>query len=207
MSTQEEYLSALKYRNKIAGSGFPDAEARADNLLASSRSRLLYWDITDEQIRRLEEQGRTTKTLTVVSPVSGVLIEKMDQALEGMYAKAGMNLYKIADLSSLWVHVDIYEYQLPWIKAGQEAKVEISYYPGENFWGKVLFFYPYLDEKTRTVRVCLEIPNTDDKVRPEMFATVTFLPVAAEDVVLVPEMAVLHSGERDIVVVDLGGGR
>jgi hypothetical protein len=131
----------------------------------------------------------------------------MDEALEGMYAKAGMNLYKVADLSTLWVHVDVYEYQLPWISVGQEATVEISYYPGEEFTGNVLFFYPYLEEKTRTVKVCLEIPNTDEKLRPEMFATVTFSPVVAEDAVLVPEIAVLHSGERDVVVVDLGGGR
>jgi len=207
VSTQEEYLSALTYREKMAGSGFPDAQARAENLLAASRSRLRYWDITDEQIARLEKNGQTTKTLTVMSPVDGIVVQKMDQALEGMYAKAGMNLYKVADLSTLWVHVDIYEFQLPWIKKGQQARIEISYYPGEVFVGKVLFFYPYLDETTRTIRVCLEIPNTDDKLRPEMFATVTFSPVAAKDAVLVPEMAVLHSGERDVVVIDLGGGR
>jgi Cu(I)/Ag(I) efflux system membrane fusion protein/cobalt-zinc-cadmium efflux system membrane fusion protein len=207
VSTQEEYLSALRYREKLAQSGFPEAQTRADNLLEASRSRLRYWDITDEQIARLEEDGRTAKTLTVVSPVSGIVIQKMDKALEGMYAKAGMNLYKIADLSSLWVHVNVYEYQLPWIRKGQEAKIEISYYPGEEFRGKVLFFYPYLDETTRTIRVCLKIPNNDDKLRPEMFATVTFSPVAAEHAVLVPEMAVLHSGKRDVVVLDLGGGR
>jgi hypothetical protein len=147
------------------------------------------------------------KTLTVVAPATGVVVKKMDQALEGMYAKAGMNLYKIADLSSMWVHVDIYEYQLPWITVGQEAEVAISYFPGEAFTGKVLFFYPYLEEKTRTVRVCIEIPNAEDKLRPGMFATVNFSPVVAKDAVLVPEMAVLHSGERNIVVLDLGDGR
>lgn len=207
VSTQEEYLSALKYRDKLAGSDFPDAVARAERLVEASRSRLLYWDITDEQIRRLEEKGQITKTLTAVSPVSGLVVKKMDEALEGMHAKAGMNLYKVADLSSLWVHVEIYEYQLPWIKPGQAAEIEISYYPGEVFEGKVLFFYPYLDEKTRTMKVCIEIPNTDGRLRPEMFATVNFSPVAAEGAVLVPEMAVLHTGERDVVVLDLGGGR
>ena len=207
VSTQEEYLSAFRYRKRMEQSGFPKAEVQAEKLLAASRSRLLYWDITDEQIKRLEENGQTAKTLAVISPVTGVVVKKMDQALEGMYAKAGMNLYKVADLSSLWVHVDIYEYQLPWIKVGQEADVEISYYPGEVFTAKVLFFYPYVDEKTRTIRVCLEIPNADGKLRPEMFSTVMFSPVVAEDVVLVPEMAVLHTGERNVVVVDLGGGR
>ncbi len=207
VSTQEEYLNALRFRDKIAESGFPDAIARADRLVEASRSRLLYWDITDEQIRRLEEKGEITKTLTVVSPVSGLVVKKMDEALEGMYSKAGMNLYKIADLSSLWVHVEIYEYQLPWIKPGQEAQIEISYYPGETFHGKVLFFYPYLDEQTRTIKVCIEIPNADGRLRPEMFATVKFSPVAARNAVLVPEMAVLHSGERDVVVLDIGGGR
>ncbi len=207
VSTQEEYLSALRYRDEMKGSGFPEALKRAEDLLAASRSRLLYWDITDKQIRELEDKGRTTKTLTVVSPVTGIVVQKMDQALEGMYAKAGMNLYKLADLSSLWVHVNIYEYQLPWIKEGQEAEVEISYYPGEIFTGKVLFFYPYLDEMTRTIRACIEIPNADGRLRPEMYATILFSPLAARDAVLVPEMAVLHSGERDVVVLALGDGR
>ena len=207
VTTQTEYLSAVKYRDKLKESGFPEAEARADDLLAAARSRLLYWDITDDQINRLEEEGRATRTLTVVSPASGVVVWKMDQALEGMRAKAGMNLYKIADLSSLWVHIDIYEYQLPWITVGQQAEIEISYYPGEKFRGKVLFFYPQLDEKTRTIKACVEISNPDGRLRPEMYATVKFEPVAAKDTVLVPEMAVLHSGERDVVVLALGGGR
>lgn len=207
VSTQEEYLSALKYRDEMKASGFPEALKRAENLLVASRSRLLYWDITDNQIRELEEKGRTTKTLTVVSPATGIVVQKMDQALEGMYAKAGMNLYKVADLSSLWVHVNVYEYQLPWIREGQEGRVEISYYPGELFTGTVLFFYPYLDAMTRTIRVCIEIPNADGKLRPEMYATVMFSPVAARDAVLVPEMAVLHSGKRDVVVLALGEGR
>jgi len=207
VTTQEEYLSARRYRDKMKESGFPEAEARAEDLLSSARSRLLYWDITNMQIAQIEEKGEAMRTLTVASPASGVVVQKMDQALEGMRAKSGMNLYKIADLSTLWLHVDIYEYQLPWIKEGQEAEVEISYYPGDVFRGKVLFFYPYLDEKTRTVRACMEIPNPDGRLRPEMFATVMFAPVAAKDAVLVPEMAVLHSGERDVVVLDLGGGR
>ncbi len=207
VTTQEEYLSAQKYRDAMRESGFPDALARAEALFDAARSRLLYWDITPEQIGRLEEQGEAMRTLTVVSPASGVVVKKMDQALEGMRSKAGMNLYKIADLSSLWVHVDIYEYQLPWIKEGQEAEVEIGYYPGEAFTGKVLFFYPYLDEKTRTIKACIELPNPNGRLRPEMYATVKFTPVAAMDVTIVPEIAVLHSGERDIVVLALGEGR
>jgi RND family efflux transporter MFP subunit len=207
VSTQEEYLSALKYRNKLAGSGFAEAESGAQSLLEASRNRLRNWDITDKQIDELEKTGKIKKTLTVVSQVNGVVTEKMNQALEGMYAKAGMNLYRIADLSSLWAHVDLYEYQLPWIKEGQEATVKISYYPGETFKGKVRFFYPYVDDKTRTNKVCIEVPNRGKKLRPQMFATVTFAPVAAKDAVLVPEMAVLHSGKRDVVILDAGNGR
>ncbi len=207
VSTQEEYLSALVYREKMEASGFDDAAKRAGRLLEASRKRLRYWDITDEQISRLEEKGRITKTLKVVSPASGLVVRKMDEALEGMYAKAGMNLYKVADLSSLWLHVDLYEYQLPWIQTGQKAQIEISYYPGESFEGRVLFFYPYVDEKTRTIKACLEIPNDDGRLRPEMYATVKFSPVAAKDTVLVSDIAVLHSGKRNIVVLDRGGGR
>lgn len=207
VSTQEEYLSALEYRNSMQGSGFPEAEARADDLLEAARSRLLYWDITEEQIQRLEENHAVKRTLTVVSPASGIVAQKMDQALEGMRAMAGMNLYKIVDLSTLWVHVDLYEYQLPWIQVGQKAEIEIGAFPGEIFRGKVLFFYPQLDKKTRTIRACVEIPNPDGKLRAQMFATVRFSPVAEQNVVLVPEMAVLHSGERDVVVLALGEGR
>ena len=207
VSTQEEYLSAVKYRDRMQNSGFAEAEARAEDLVDATRSRLLYWDITEEQIKLLEAKREAKRTLTVVSPASGIVAQKMDQALEGMRAKAGMNLYKIADLSTLWVHVDIYEYQLPWIKVGQEAEIEIGAFPGEVLRGKVLFFYPHLDKKTRTIRACVEIPNAVGKLRPAMFATVQFMPVAESDVVLVPEMAVLHSGERDVVVLALGGGR
>ena len=207
VSTQEEYLSALAYRDKMKNSGFPEAASRADNLLAATRSRLLYWDVSPEQISQLEERGEAIRTLTVSSPASGVVASKMDQALEGMRAKAGMNLYKIADLSTLWIHIDVYEHQLPWIKEGQEAEVEISYYPGEVFRGKVLFFYPELDKQTRTIRACVEIPNPGGRLRPQMYATVKFKPVAARDVALVPEMAVLHTGERNVVVLALGDGR
>ncbi|MBI5116900.1 efflux RND transporter periplasmic adaptor subunit [Candidatus Poribacteria bacterium] len=207
VSAQEEYLIALKYRDEMKAREVPGSDADADYLLQASRSRLRYWDISDEQIKRLEDEGELRKTLTVVSPATGVVIEKQDRALDGMKAEAGLNLYKIADLSTLWVYVDLYEYQLPWIKVGQNAKVEISYYPGEVFHGKILFFNPFLDETTRTVRVNLQIPNPDGRLRPQMFATVTLLPVAAKNVVTVPEMAVLHTGERNVVVLDNGGGR
>jgi Cu(I)/Ag(I) efflux system membrane fusion protein/cobalt-zinc-cadmium efflux system membrane fusion protein len=207
VATQTEYLSALAYRDKMKNSGFPEATSRAENLLAAARSRLLHWDVSPEQISLLEERGEAMRALTVSSPASGVVVGKMDQALEGMRAKAGMNLYKIADLSTLWVHIDVYEHQLPWIKEGQVAEVEIGYYPGEVFHGKVLFFYPQLDKQTRTIRACVEIPNPGGRLRPEMYATVKFSPVAAKDTPLVPEMAVLHTGERDVIVLALGGGR
>jgi Cu(I)/Ag(I) efflux system membrane fusion protein/cobalt-zinc-cadmium efflux system membrane fusion protein len=207
VSAQEEYLIALKYRDEMKAKEVPDADADADYLIQASRNRLRYWDISDEQIKRLEDEGELRKTLTVVSPATGVVIEKQDRALDGMKVEAGLNLYKIADLSTLWVYVDLYEYQLPWIKVGQDAKVEISYYPGQVVHGKVLFFNPFLDETTRTIRVNLQIPNPDGRLRPQMFATVTLLPIAAKNVVTVPEMAVLHTGERNVVVLDNGGGR
>ncbi len=207
VSAQQEYLIALNYRDEMREKGVPEPDADADYLLQASRSRLHYLDITDEQIKRLEEEKQIRKTLTVVSPATGIVIEKQDRALDGMKVETGLNLYKIADLSSLWVYVDLYEYQLPWIEVGQDARVEIDYYPGEIFHVKVLFFNPFVDETTRTIRVNLQIPNPDGKLRPQMFATVTLLPVAARNVVAVPQMAVLHTGERNVVVLDKGGGR
>jgi Cu(I)/Ag(I) efflux system membrane fusion protein/cobalt-zinc-cadmium efflux system membrane fusion protein len=207
VSTQQEYLSALKYRERMKESGFPEALAGANQLLSASRSRLLYWDISQKQIEKLEQTGEVKKTLTFSSPANGVVIEKKDVALEGKMASPGMELYQIADISSLWLYVDVYQYQLPWVKVGQQADIEINYFPGESFKGKVLFFDPSVNEQTRTVRMNIEVPNKDGRLRPQMFATVKISPVAVKDAVLIPKSAVLHTGERTVVVVDLGDGR
>jgi RND family efflux transporter MFP subunit len=118
-----------------------------------------------------------------------------------------MNLYTIADLSRVWVVADLYEYELPWVKAGQRASVELSYMPGVRIEGEVTYVYPFLDPKTRTARVRIELPNPDGTLKPDMFANVGIETETRAGVLAVPEEAVIRSGTRNLAVIALGGGR
>ncbi len=207
VSTQEEYLTAMNYLERMKEAGSEEAVRQAEALMAATRKRLAYWDVTEEQIERLGRTGEVVKTLTVVSPARGEVVEKMDAALKGMYAKAGMNLYKIADLSTVWVHADIYESQLRWVHPGLETEITLPYFPGEHFTGKVLFMYPFIAEKTRTRKACVEVKNPDRRLEPGMYAEVRIKPVVSPHVLMVPEDAVIRTGERNVVFVALGEGR
>lgn len=204
LSTQEEYLLALQAKQQIGGSPFSRVAAAGNSLLEAARRRLLLWDITSEQIAALEQSGKPTKTLTIVSPIDGFVVDKM--AFEGMRVEPSMVLYKIADLSTVWVYADIYEYELPLVKVGQQATVRLSYYPGQMFRGRVIYLYPSLDSKTRTAKVRLELPNTGAlRLKPGMFADIE-LKVALGRRLAVPSEAILDSGTRQIVFVDKGEG-
>ncbi|MCH7805078.1 MAG: efflux RND transporter periplasmic adaptor subunit [Acidobacteria bacterium] len=207
VTTQKEYLQAIHYAERLARSDYPDIAERAGSLVESSRERLGYWDITDAQVRDLEKSGELRRTLTVVSPVDGLVVEKMDQALEGMYLKPGMNVYKIVDLSTIWVEAEVFEHQIPWLKVGQEALIDISYQPGKRYQGTIRYIYPFLNNKTRTLKVSIELPNPGQELRANMYANVTFDVPSARGVLAVPEESVIHSGERNIVVLDRGEGR
>lgn len=207
VTTQQEYLNALDYTERLGVSDLTDIRERARSLVEASRRRLLYWDIREDQIRDLERGRELRRTLRVVSPVDGLVVEKMDQALEGMYAKPGMNLYKIVDLSTVWVEAEVFEHQLPWLRSGQGAVVRFSALPGSTFYGKIRYLYPAFNRTTRTARVSIELANPGRSLRADMYAEVTFEVPAARNVIAVPENAVIHSGERNIVVLDQGGGR
>jgi Cu(I)/Ag(I) efflux system membrane fusion protein/cobalt-zinc-cadmium efflux system membrane fusion protein len=206
VTTQKEYLSGLDYAEKLSQSGLPEIKERALSLLNASRERLRYWDISNEQIRQLEKSREPTRTLKVFSPVSGMVLEKMDQALEGMYVKPGMNLYKIVDLSTIWVEAEIFEGQVPWLKVGQFATLEFPYQPGRRYRGKIRYVYPFFNQKTRTMKVSIELPNPGLKLRADMYANVTFDVPSAHNVLTVPEESVIHSGKRNVVVLDRGDG-
>ncbi|GMR22674.1 MAG: hypothetical protein BMS9Abin37_1041 [Acidobacteriota bacterium] len=206
VTTQKEYLQALQYARRMENTLYPDIEARAKSLLASSRERLGYWDISDEQLVELEKSGELRRTLSVVSPIEGIVVEKMDQALEGVFVKTGMNLYKLANLSTIWVEVEIFENQVPWMKLGQRALIELPYEPGQTYVGRVRYLYPFFNPKTRTMKVSIELQNPGLKLRADMYANVVFEVPSARNVLAVPEEAVIHSGERDVLVLDRGDG-
>jgi Cu(I)/Ag(I) efflux system membrane fusion protein/cobalt-zinc-cadmium efflux system membrane fusion protein len=166
---------------------------------------LKYWDLSDRQINNIENTGNIQKILTIYSPARGVVIKK--NAFQGHYVKAGEHQYEIADLSTVWVDVDIYEYELPWIRNGMLAKMEISYIPGNIFKGKVLYVYPFLTAKTRTAKLRLEFPNHDFHLKPNMYANVNLEAAIAKDSLVIPQEAVIDSGVRKVVFVALGKGK
>lgn len=199
VSTQEEFLLALKYKESLKESPFTEIGEAADTLLESTRKRLQLFDVPDHHIERLVRDKIITKTVHIHSPVRGFVIEK--KALQGMRVKPGMGLYMIADLSNIWVLADIYEYEVPWVKVGQKVEMNLSYFPGKKFAGKVTFINPFLDPKTRTNKVRMEFANPQWNLKPEMFASVTIKSTVTKRGVAVPEEAVIHSGEKDIVVI------
>jgi len=207
VTTQEEYIRALDYRASLEESGRQDTVRQAESLVRSTRDRLAYWDITDEQIQDLETNRRVQRLLIVTAPATGVVAEVMNKALEGMFVKPGMNLYKIADLSTVWVHADVYESDMPWIRSGQPAFVSFRNAPEEKFRGQVLFLYPEVSRETRTMKICVELPNPGRRLRPGMYADVVVQGPTVSNAVVIPQSAVIHSGERKLVFVALGEGR
>ncbi len=203
VSTQEEYLLALKARKEWSKSTFAEVSEGGNLLAESARRRLKLWDITDAQIKALAESGEPKKTMTLFSPFTGYVLEKMVN--QGQFVNAGMALYKIADLSVVWLIADIYEYELPAIRLGQQASIQMAYYPGEIFTGKAIYIYPYLDPQTRTAKVRYEFANPHGKLKPEMFTNVE-ITVRLGDRLAVPEGAVIDTGVRKVVIVDRGAG-
>lgn len=205
VSAQEEYLLALRQKRVLGQSDFSGVAANATSLLRASRNRLLYWDISPSVIKHLDDTGQVLKTVTIHSPSTGVVIKKI--AVEGHYAKPGEHQYEIADLSTVWVDVEIYEYELPFVHKGMDATMELAYIPGKTFRGKVLFIYPYLTPKTRTARLRLQFANPDGDLKPEMYANVVLDSAIATDAVVVPQEAVIDSGVRKLVFVYEGKGK
>lgn len=205
VQTQQELLSAVDYVERMANAD-DDNRDRALSLLEASRRRLSYWDITAEQVAEIERTRAVVRTLAIVAPISGVVMKRMD-GLEGMAIRPGMEAIHIADLSSLWMTVEVYEDQLLWLDVGSAASVTFDYFPGQEFRGRVRFVEPEVSPQTRTVKLTLELPNRDQRLRVGMYATVEFEPVVERNAVVVPSQAVIRTGERDLVVVALGDGR
>jgi Cu(I)/Ag(I) efflux system membrane fusion protein/cobalt-zinc-cadmium efflux system membrane fusion protein len=205
VTAQEEYLLAMDQYNKLGNSSYARIRDGARRLLKASRTRLHYWDLTDRQIEQIGKTGKVRKTLTIYSPATGVVTKKI--AFKGHYVKEGEHQYEIVNLSTVWVAVDVYEYELPWVRKGMAADMELSYVPGKRFHGSVLFIYPYLDPKTRTAKLRLAFPNSGYELKPGMYADIYLKSVIAKDSLVVPQEAVIDSGVRKIVFVAVGKGK
>ena len=197
-------MSAIEYANKFDAAS-TEAGRRASALVDSARERLRYWDISADQIENLERTGEVFRTLQVVAPASGLVMKRM-AGLEGMAVQPGMEVYHIADLRSLWLSVEVFEHQVAQIDIGSAAEIELTYLPGEVFRGTVRFVEPEFSEATRTLQMKIEVPNPDGRLRSGMFGTVRFHPTAAREALVVPTQAILRTGQRNVVIVDLGEG-
>lgn len=198
VAAQEEYLVA--YRNLSGRLG-----KSGRDLLHSSRRRLEYFDVSASEIKAMEKSGRTNKTVMIRSPLSGYVIQK--KAEEGAFVRAGSMVFRIADLSRIWVETHIYEYELSWVTQGQEAEMTLLYLPGEVFSGRVSYVYPYLQPKTRDLIIRLEFENPDMKLKPDMYADVRIKAKIEGEGLIIPSEAVIRSGERNLVFVTRGEGK
>ncbi len=204
VATQQEYLLAFRGRQRLGGSPVESVARGGADLLDAARQRLILWDIRASDIERLERTGEVRRTLDVVSPVSGYVMAKTAQ--EGMRATPADTLFEIADLSHLWVLADVYEADLPSVRVGTPAAVSLGYLPGRTWSGSVTWIAPTGDAQSRTIKVRVEVDNAGALLKPEMFADVA-LRVGHGEGLVVPESAVLNSGSRQLLFVDLGEGR
>jgi len=203
LATQQEYLLALKAERELSTSSFREVAVGGKSLLEAARRRLSLWDLTDAQIRELEETGQPQREITYYSPATGHVIER--KAFPNQYVTPETELYKLADHSNVWVYADIYEPEMPLVELGQEATLTTTALPGQQLKGHVTFIQPHLMGETRTLPIRLEFANPDLQLKPEMFVNVELHRSLGRQLT-VPVDAVLDSGRRQLVFVDRGSG-
>ncbi len=205
VAAQQELLLAVRLRNALGADSSLDAARNADSLIAGSRRRLAYSDISEDQIAELERTGEVRRTLTLRAPVTGTVLEK--DVVQGQSVMAGATLFRIADLSVVWLEADVFEEDLSVVRVGQSADVSFDAYPGETVRARVAYVYPTVDPQARTGRVRLELVNTGNRVRPGMFGTVSIRADLGRRAIVVPRQAALVTGDRQIVFVVDSAGR
>lgn len=198
VATQDEYLIAKRGEKYLGASQFTEVSQGAQSLLRSARERLKLWDISDEQIKKLDETGEVSRTLMFYSPISGFVMDR--KAFPQTAINPDTDLYLITDLSTIWLNADVYEYEVPFMKLGQRAEMQLSYYAGKTYTGKITYIYPTVDPVARTVKVRIEFSNPNFELKPQMFANVE-LKINYGDQVLVPQEAVMDSGDKQYVFV------
>ncbi len=203
VATEQEYLLALKSRDQLKDSPIASISADGEGLVASARQRLRLWGVKDSQIAALEKSGRPDIRIPIYTPLSGIVIDKL--VLAGQYVKEGDPLFSIADLSRIWTELEVYENDFPNVKVGQKVEITSQSYPGKTFTGRVSYIYPFLDPKTRTVKVRVELPNPGMRLKPDMFVNASIrIPLAPA--LVVPASAVMDTGQRKVVWLEAKPG-
>ena len=203
VAAQKEYLVARGARDRLGASNVPGVAKGGAELAEAARQRLRSLDVSPDEIATLERTGATRRTITLRSPVSGLVIQKT--AFEGMKVSPSDRLYEIADLSRVWILAEVYEKDLAAVRVGLPARVVLPNQPGREWRGTVNFVAPTLKPETRTAQARIELSNADGLLKPDMFADV-YLESASASVLTVPESAVVQTGERTLVFVDQGHG-
>ncbi len=204
VSTQQEYLIAVRAQKELKDAPYREVASGAASLVNAARERLRLWDVGEAEIAALEKEGKVKRELTMYSPVSGTVTERAAYH-HGRFVNPEMDLYTITDLSSVWMLAEVFEFEVPFVHVGQEAKVRLSYTPGKTYTGKVSFINPIVDPKTRTVRVRINMPNPNLELKPEMYADVE-LAIDYGTQIVVPQEAVLDSGTEQVVFIARGNG-
>lgn len=204
VATQQEYLLAMRSLDINAGGGLVTSQDWAGRLVTAARNRLNLWDIPPEEIARIERDGVPLRTLTINSPRNGVVLSKT--ATKGMNVEPGMDMFVIADLSTVWLQADIYERDLPHVRLQQRCALTMEALPGRTLYGVVDFISPVVEESTRTAKIRLQLDNHDGLLKPGMYGTVQVAHEMAKGLAL-PESALIDTGKRKIVFVAAGERR
>jgi multidrug efflux pump subunit AcrA (membrane-fusion protein) len=178
VTAQEEYLTALKSVEELQNTEYAELRRSVEQTLAAAKSKLELYGLTLSQIEDIRNRGEVSTTLPLFAPMAGTVVHM--NVTQGQHVNKGMNLYHIADLDSLWIMADVYEYELPWIYMGQAVEITAQSMPGLAFSGKVTYIYPFFDTQTRTQKVQIEVPNPTGRLRPGMYVTLEIKPTLAE---------------------------
>jgi Cu(I)/Ag(I) efflux system membrane fusion protein len=203
LAAEQELLVASNLERSLGQSDIPGLPASSPQLVTAARRRLELWGISDAQIEEVLRTGRPKRALTLHAPVSGIVLQK--NVVQGQAIEAGQTLYTIADLSDVWVEVQLREQDAGSVSAGSAATVNLAAFPGRPVGGHVAYVYPTLEAQARTVTARIVIPNPERTLKPGMYATVT-LSAPSTSALSVPASAVVNTGDRSIVFVDMGKG-
>jgi len=205
VSTQEEYLLALNNLAALSNSQFEEIRTGAEALVNSSRERLRMFDVPEHQIQELEKTRKVKKSLHIHSPVSGTVIRIGSR--QGQFVTPQTELYMMVDLNQVWVYADIYDYELPWVKLGDEVEMSLASVPGRTFRGTISYMYPYSESTTRTTKVRMVFDNSESLLRPDMFAEISIHSDERNNAIVIPAESVIRSGNSTQVFVVRGPGK